>query len=103
MTDVLAWLGGRTPTPPDDLRCRLEAAVEAEPTSGQRAGERVDVLEDAGVLRLDAAVARPGRERASAFELLLADALISYACEAALEAEAPEEVLGRLVEVGRTR
>ena len=52
---------------------------------------------------LAAAVARPGRVRESAFELLVADALVTYACEAALETERPVEALERIVEVGRTR
>jgi hypothetical protein len=48
-------------------------------------------LMDAGVQALERA--RPGRARASAFELLGADALITHACEAALDEEDPAEVL----------
>ena len=43
--------------------------------------------------RLASARSRPGRVRETAFELLLADALLTYACEAALEEERPEEAL----------
>lgn len=48
-------------------------------------------------------MARPGRVRESAFELLVADALVTYACEAALESDDAVKALGRLTEVGRTR
>jgi len=47
---------------------------------------------------LDTALARPGRVRESAFELLTADALTTYAAEAALEADDPEGELVRLAE-----
>lgn len=53
--------------------------------------------------RLDRARARPGRVRESAFELLVADALITYACEAALESEDPTTALGSLFEIGEDR
>jgi hypothetical protein len=47
--------------------------------------------------RLEAALARPGRVRESAFRLLEADALLTYACEAALEAEDPAGALRRIL------
>jgi len=48
---------------------------------------------------LDAARARPGRVRESAFRLLEADALLTYACEAALESGDPEAALRRILSV----
>jgi len=39
----------------------------------------------------------PGRVRESAFDLLAADALLTYACEAALESPDPEGVLGAIL------
>ncbi len=42
---------------------------------------------------LDAARAQPGRVRESAFHLLAADALVTYACEAALEEGDPPAAL----------
>jgi hypothetical protein len=48
-------------------------------------------------VRLDLARAHPGRVRESAFRLLEADALLTYACEAALEAEDPEAALRRVL------
>lgn len=53
----------------------------------------VRALTSLGREALDAALARPGRVRESAFELLGADALITYACEAALEGDDPEASL----------
>ena len=38
-----------------------------------------------GLAALDQARGRPGRIRDTAFQLLAADALVTYACEAALE------------------
>ena len=43
-------------------------------------------LSRAGLLHLEDAVARPGRDREAAYQLLAADALITYGCEAASEA-----------------
>lgn len=106
------WLDRRRPEAPRDLRERIGRAVaastprpEATPSGAPEgtAEAHAEALRHAGASRLEAAVARPGRVRDSAFELLVADALITYACEAALEAEYPDEVLRRLVEVGRTR
>lgn len=62
---------------------------------------KVDRLLDAARDRLDAARARPGRIRTSALELLVADALLTYACEAALETEDPATALEAIAEVGR--
>ena len=42
---------------------------------------------------IDQAQARPGRIRESAFQLLAADALVTYACEAALEQGDPPAAL----------
>ncbi|MDF2697623.1 MAG: hypothetical protein K0S65_6006, partial [Labilithrix sp.] len=41
--------------------------------------------------------ARLGRVRDSAFRLLEADALLTYACEAALERDDPETALQRIL------
>jgi hypothetical protein len=42
---------------------------------------------------LEESLARPGRIRESAFQLLAADALVTYACEAALEERDPRAAL----------
>jgi len=57
-----------------------------------------EILAGAGLEALERV--RPGRVRGSAFELLGADALLTYACEAALELEDPrgrfESLLARV-------
>ena len=105
MADGRAWLDGRRPEPPEDLRRRVEEALaSARAASGERSDETdARVLIEAGRERLERAMARPGRVRESAFELLVADALVTYACEAALESDDAVEALGRLMEVGRSR
>jgi hypothetical protein len=52
---------------------------------------------------LDAARANRGRVRESAFQLLTADALVTYACEAALEADDPVASLGQILSIGVDR
>ena len=49
---------------------------------------------------LASAARQPGRVREAAFELLVADALVTYACEAALESEAPERALASVLAIG---
>jgi hypothetical protein len=83
------WLEGRRPAPPTDL----SAALALESGSGTL----VDDLREEGVVRLRAARAELGRVRASAFRLLEADALLTYACEAALEDDDPEGALRRIL------
>lgn len=63
----------------------------------------VRALTSLGRQALEAAQARPGRVRESAFELLGADALITYACEAALEADDPEAWLTSILRSASAR
>jgi hypothetical protein len=58
----------------------------------------VEALLEGGLAELGRARAEPGRVRRSAFHLLAADALVTYACEAALEHADPEEALRRVLE-----
>lgn len=89
MSRASDWLAGRSPAPPPDLA----EALSVEDARG--------ALEDALTIeageRLAAARAKLGRVRASAFRLLEADALLTYACEAALEREDPEPALRRIL------
>lgn len=117
MSSIGDWLADRRPEAPDDLRSRVVergnrarapgkgegegAARSGRSAAGVSPAQRADVLLAAAREALAGAIARPGRVRQSAFELLVADALITYACEAALESERPVEALERLVEVGR--
>lgn len=98
MTSTAPWLGDRRPEAPDDLAARVLERVRGP---GDGSGERADLLLAAARISLHEALDRPGRVRGSAFELLVADALATYACEAALESERPREALERVVEVGR--
>jgi hypothetical protein len=89
LIDVEAWLATRSPPPPEDLASALR--VEGHGASLE------EVLTRAGLERLDEARARPGRVRESAFRLLEADALLTYACEAVLEADDPHGALRRIL------
>lgn len=85
-----AWLDRRSPPPPDDLAKSVREAVAQSP------GE---TLFDAASRSLRSARSAPGRVRESAFALLTADALITYACEEALEADDPQAELATLLAI----
>jgi hypothetical protein len=89
VTELAAWLARRKPEPPPDLGAMLVDDVSN--------GSVAQVLTEVGLERLDEARARPGRVRESAFRLLEADALLTYACEAALESDDPEAELRRIL------
>jgi len=90
MTDARAFLGRRVPPPPEALdRVLAERELDGmAPLEG---------LLREGLAELDRARRAPGRVRESAFHLLAADALLTYACEAALEADDPDACLSELV------
>jgi hypothetical protein len=96
------WLGARAPAQPEKLRELLRERSRAT-RSGQAPDvggfDPVDALADAGRDGLEHALARVGRVRESAFKLLEADALFTFACEAALEAEDPRAALRRILTV----
>ena len=85
MSDVRTWIAARRPAAPMDLGRWLHAETE----SGSMT-ERITLLARTA---LDEARAQPGRIRESAFQLLAADALVTYACEAALEERDPPAAL----------
>jgi hypothetical protein len=95
MDSPITWLAARTPPAPDELEAWLNI-----PDDGTELAGGVDwvptALLKAALVHLDDAVARPGRDREAAYQLLAADALITYGCEAASEAT---DVRGALVEV----
>ena len=82
-SDVLAWLDARAAAPPPELRERMAAALAAV-TSETVPG----ALAEAALSCLQATMAAGG-ERASALDLLAADALLTYALEAAAEMKSP--------------
>jgi hypothetical protein len=83
-----SWLAERSPPAPEPFQPWL--ATES------RSGDLVDVLCRAARASLADALARPGRNRESAFRLLAADALATYACEAAAESS---DLEGRLLDI----
>ncbi len=89
MTALTEWIESRRPAPPAGLAERMR--VEGDGSAFDAA------LSDIARERLSQARARPGRVRESAFRLLEADALITYACEAALETRDPPGALRRIL------
>lgn len=83
-------LPGRLSEVPEAFRPHLDV-----PDRGATPEER---LTDAGIRALGRALASGSRLRASAFDLLAADGLITYACEAALESADPDAALVRIVD-----
>ena len=80
------WLARREPSPPRELRERLEALVAGAPEEGDPAATLVAAAE--GVL---ARLARDASDdRATALDLLAVDALVTYAFEYA--AASPDEI-----------
>lgn len=98
MSDRLqAWLAERRPSssvPLAGWTSRAPSHTEIPP---------IRSLTTLGRQALETALARPGRVRESAFELLGADALITYACEAALEADDPDASLTWILRSTSTR
>ena len=86
------WLSTRTPPAPDELKSWL--IVDDSSGSGGGGTSLTGSLVKAGLRHLEEAVARPGRDRQAAYRLLAADALITYACEAASEAADVQAALG---------
>jgi len=96
VSELHAWVACRGPSPPSDLDTALRGDLEGGDTLSE-------ALACAGRARLEAALSRPGIVRESAFELLAADALVTYACEAALESPDPLSALEQLLTVGVRR
>lgn len=88
--DARAFLSTRTPAPPEALGKWLAGVPldENPPFEG---------LEREALAALDRARRVPGRIRESAFHLLAADALLTYACEAVMESDDPATSLADLL------
>lgn len=84
MTDAVRWLDDRGPTVPAALRERMRDAVAALPVERASGDAIPRALAEAGIACLRA-VLRARQGRAVALDLLAADALLTYACEAAAE------------------
>lgn len=88
---VADWLDGRTPVPPPALRARIrEALGEASTASVERAG---DVCLAAAERLVGGLLAGDCTSRDCALDLLTADALVTYAFEAA--AQSPADLVPR--------
>jgi hypothetical protein len=79
MTDARSWLDARANGAPDRLRERMNQAL-----TGSNEATIADELAAAAESCLRAALKNPS-QRASALDLLAADALLTHACEAAAE------------------
>jgi len=87
VTDLRTWLAARTPQPPEALMLPVP----------EGAGSVTEQLVEGGLDALERALVEEG-ERSGAFELLAADALLTYACESAAAAADPEHELLRILE-----
>ena len=86
------WLDQRALVPPPALRHRLDTAVVEAPA---QAGLPVpDAALEAALRLLDGLLRRADSSRAGALELLAADALMTYAFEAAADTPERLEALG---------
>ena len=103
MESASDWVATRTPPAPDELKAWFKIPGDNSDPDGGVASVPESLLR-AGLLHLEEAVGRPGRDREAAYQLLAADALVTYGCEAASEAAdirgVLREVLGR-VSTGR--
>jgi len=84
--EVRGWLSHRRPPPPEAMSSWLEVDADGTAPLGES-------LAEMGIEALDRARALPGRVRESAYYLLRADALLTYACEAAVESADPQRAL----------
>jgi hypothetical protein len=73
------WIGARVPAPPAALSQRLAEIVRDDTCDGSES------LPDSLISRAEELLAQIGNDRSSATDLLAADALITYAMEAAAE------------------
>ena len=88
------WVAARDADSPPELRQRVQSALAAVP----EAESVVATLVDASAACLAAALLI-GADRAAAAELLAADALLTYACEAAADEADPDALDSLLASV----
>ncbi len=92
--DARTFLARRRPPAPEALEARLAA--------GAAEGEVVQALSDQALAELARSRAAAGRVRDSAWHLLAADALLTYACEAALNGSDPPRAFEELLRKAAT-
>jgi hypothetical protein len=103
VTTVRDWLASREPAPPAALRSRIEAALVAD--LARDADELPDACLAAGERLVGALLRSNSTSRESALDLLAADALVTYAFEAASDtptalAERASQAMSRMAELG---
>ena len=82
---VRSWLAGRRPSAPDALACKLSQCVDEAPDALFAGESLAEVAGRLGVASLRTVVERPGVAYDAAMDLLVADAFVTYAFEAAAE------------------
>ncbi len=97
MSEVDRWLAARRPASPRELAVVLHEELSA---IEERAVVTADAMSEVARACLQRARSRSGRTREAAFALLTADALVTYACEVALESDDPDAALLDIVRVG---
>jgi hypothetical protein len=88
------WLASRVPAPPPVLRARLQAALEPSLSRDRR--DTADLCLRAGERLAETLLREQCTTRDSALDLLTADALVTYAFEAA--SESPADIAARASE-----
>lgn len=83
--DVVRWLDGRRPVPPEELRTHLKASVTELSAAAPLA--LPEYLAAVGRQLLEQVAGQPSGGRELALVLLAADALVTYAFEAQAEAD----------------
>src|SRR5215213_4430820 len=89
--NVAGWLDARRPVPPPALRARIDRALNESLHAD--AGEVVEACLRAGERLVESLLRTNATTRESAIDLLAADALVTYAFEAA--SERPHELNAR--------
>jgi hypothetical protein len=102
MDSPIDWLATRTPPAPDELQAWLRIPDDGTDPDGGVASVSGSLLKSA-LAHLEDATARHGRDREAAYQLLAADALVTYGCEAASEAEDVRRALRQVLVGVRTR
>jgi hypothetical protein len=80
---LAAWLDARRPIPPEALRARIDAALGADLQA--ETDDAAETLLTAGERLVRSLLVENATTRESAIDLLAADALVTYAFEAASE------------------
>ena len=80
---LAAWLDARRPIPPEALRARIDAALGADLHA--EITDAAETLLTAGERLVRSLLVEDATSRESAIDLLAADALVTYAFEAASE------------------